>query len=108
MQNQPTLVFFVDNDALFAIHQQSLSRSNTVSLPSAKICGRISALALAGLTVTSAFAHPGHPDAIGFSQGFSHPFAGIDHLLAMLAVGLWAAQNKRSALWVLPLAFPLM
>ena len=79
-----------------------------MSLPSAKTCGRASALALAVLGISSAFAHPGHPDAFGFNDGFAHPFSGIDHLLAMLAVGLWAAQNKRPALWVLPLAFPLM
>ena len=75
---------------------------------SAKTSGRISALAVAVLGVGSALAHPGHPDAFGFNDGFAHPFSGLDHLLAMLAVGLWAAQNKRSALWVLPLAFPLM
>ncbi|HWW08432.1 HupE/UreJ family protein [Collimonas sp.] len=74
---------------------------------SAKIYGRLSALAIAALGIGSAFAHPGHPDAFGFNDGFIHPFSGIDHLLAMLAVGLWAAQNKRSALWVLPLVFPL-
>ncbi|WP_211442000.1 HupE/UreJ family protein [Collimonas humicola] len=75
---------------------------------SARTCGRISALTLAVLGVSAALAHPGHPDAFGFNDGFAHPFSGLDHLLAMLAVGLWAAQNKRSALWVLPLAFPLM
>jgi len=74
---------------------------------SAKIYGRLSALAIAALGIGSAFAHPGHPDAFGFSDGFAHPLSGIDHLLAMLAVGLWAAQNKRLALWVLPLVFPL-
>lgn len=66
----------------------------------------------AALSSGLALAHPGHPGsehaAIGFMAGFSHPFSGLDHLLAMLAVGLWAAQNKRPALWVLPLAFPLM
>lgn len=75
--------------------------------PSASTCGRLSALAIAALGIGSAFAHPGHPDAFGFNDGFAHPFSGIDHLLATLAVGLWAAQNKRSALWVLPLVFPL-
>ncbi|MDB5765762.1 MAG: ureJ [Collimonas fungivorans] len=79
-----------------------------MSRPSASIYGRLSALAFAVLSIAPAFAHPGHPDAFGFNNGFAHPFSGIDHLLAMLAVGLWAAQNKRSALWVLPLAFPLM
>lgn len=75
---------------------------------SARTCGRLSALLIAALGVSSALAHPGHPDAFGFNDGFAHPFSGIDHLLAMLAVGLWAAQNQRSALWVLPLSFPLM
>ncbi|AIY40888.1 HupE-UreJ family metal transporter [Collimonas arenae] len=75
---------------------------------SARTCGRATALLIAAFGVTSAFAHPGHPDAFGFNDGFTHPFSGIDHLLAMLAVGLWAAQNKRSAQWVLPLAFPVM
>ncbi|MFZ6647588.1 HupE/UreJ family protein [Undibacterium sp. TJN25] len=69
-------------------------------------------IAIAGLLLlyaASVFAHDGvHTAAMGFAEGFAHPFSGIDHLLAMLGIGLWAAQNKRSALWVLPLAFPLM
>ncbi|WP_034298111.1 HupE/UreJ family protein [Herbaspirillum sp. RV1423] len=80
---------------------------------STKTATRTGALAIAALAAGSALAHPGHPGSMmtasmSFGAGFSHPFSGIDHLLAMLAVGLWAAQNKRSALWVLPLAFPLM
>lgn len=52
----------------------------------------------------SAFAHPGHGDAI--TSGFAHPFTGIDHLLAMLAVGIWAVQQREaSAFWKIPLAF---
>ena len=43
----------------------------------------------------------------GAAQGFAHPFSGLDHILAMVAVGLWAAQIGRRALWMLPLAFPL-
>ncbi|MCA1326418.1 HupE/UreJ family protein [Herbaspirillum sp. alder98] len=74
---------------------------------------RLGVLALTALAAGSALAHPGHPDSVmnasaSFGAGFEHPFSGIDHLLAMLAVGLWAAQNKQRALWVLPLAFPLM
>lgn len=38
----------------------------------------------------------------GWSDGFAHPFSGIDHVVAMVAVGLWAAQNGRRALWLLP------
>lgn len=73
----------------------------------------LSVLAVSMLATGSALAHPGHPESVmnvsaSFMSGFEHPFSGIDHLLAMLAVGLWAAQNKQRALWVLPLAFPLM
>lgn len=46
-------------------------------------------------------AHAGHADG-GWRAGFSHPFHGWDHLVAMVAVGLWAAQTRRG--W-LPLAF---
>lgn len=51
-----------------------------------------------------AFAHPGH-DESGLMAGVTHPLTGIDHLLAMFAVGLWAAQQKGSARWKLPVAF---
>lgn len=51
-----------------------------------------------------AFAHPGHGDN-GLVAGLSHPLGGIDHLLAMLAVGLWAAQQKGAARWALPCTF---
>jgi urease accessory protein len=51
-----------------------------------------------------AFAHPGHGDN-GLLAGISHPLSGIDHLLAMLAVGLWAAQQQGTARWALPCTF---
>ena len=54
-----------------------------------------------------AAAHPGH-DASGFSTGFMHPLTGLDHLLAMFAVGLWAAQMGGRKIWLLPAAFMLM
>ena len=44
-------------------------------------------------------------DLIGWSSGFTHPLHGSDHLLAMLAVGIWAAQLRGSAIWLLPLTF---
>jgi urease accessory protein len=47
------------------------------------------------LMPTVAFAHPGH-EAGGFVGGFFHPFSGMDHMLAMLAVGIWAAMRNRS------------
>jgi urease accessory protein len=51
-----------------------------------------------------AFAHPGHGDN-GLVAGISHPLGGLDHLLAMVAVGLWAAQQKGAARWALPCTF---
>jgi urease accessory protein len=41
----------------------------------------------------------------GILTGFAHPFLGLDHVLAMLAVGLWAAQTGGRALWAVPLTF---
>src|SRR5262249_20619208 len=40
--------------------------------------------------------------------GFAHPISGLDHVLAMVAVGLWGAQLGAPALWVLPVAFPIV
>lgn len=56
------------------------------------------------LSPALAFAHPGHGDN-GLMAGISHPLLGLDHLLAMLAVGLWAAQQKGAARWALPCTF---
>lgn len=52
----------------------------------------------------SALAHPGH-NISGLAAGLSHPFSGIDHLLAMLCVGLWAATLGGRAQWKVPTAF---
>lgn len=50
-------------------------------------------------------AHPGHTEMSGLASGLAHPLFGLDHLLAMLAVGLWGAQLGGSARWTLPLLF---
>lgn len=55
---------------------------------------------------TIAQAHPGH-SLPGFTGGLLHPVMGVDHLLAALAVGLWAAQSTGRSRWMLPLAFVL-
>jgi urease accessory protein len=57
---------------------------------------------------TAAFAHPGDHTHVGFATGFAHPLTGLDHLLAMVAVGLWASQLGGRALWLLPLTFPVV
>jgi urease accessory protein len=51
-----------------------------------------------------ALAHPGD-HAGGLAHGFAHPFLGIDHLLAMLIVGIWAARLSGGARWLLPAVF---
>jgi urease accessory protein len=56
----------------------------------------------------AAFAHVESGQAAGFFTGLSHPWSGMDHVLAMIAVGLWGAQLGSPALWVLPIAFPMM
>lgn len=58
-------------------------------------------VALPGL----ALAHPGHEHASGLLSGLAHPLLGLDHLLAMLAVGLWGAQLGGRARWALPVLF---
>ncbi|GAB4290058.1 MAG: HupE/UreJ family protein [Thiohalomonadaceae bacterium] len=55
-----------------------------------------------------AVAHTGHGAVDGFGAGLFHPFGGLDHLLAMLTVGLWAAMLGGSATWRVPTAFIVM
>ena len=65
-------------------------------------------LALAAVcAATPAFAHPGHPghETLGPWAGFAHPFTGLDHMLAMLAVGLWAALRGGKARMTWPVTF---
>ena len=60
------------------------------------------------LCAQMAFAHPQKGEAVGFLTGFRHPISGLDHVLAMVAVGLWGAQLGSPAIWVLPVAFPMV
>ncbi|HLP97430.1 MAG TPA: HupE/UreJ family protein [Sideroxyarcus sp.] len=62
------------------------------------------ALFLVGLP-SAAYAHAVAGDAGGFLHGLAHPVGGLDHVCAMFAVGLWAAQMNGRAIWLLPLAF---
>lgn len=63
--------------------------------------------AVAALAVlpNAALAHTFGAHDAGLVHGFLHPVGGWDHLLAMVAVGLWAAQRGGNALWMLPTAF---
>jgi len=60
------------------------------------------------LAPSVAFAHPGHGEGGSLLAGFIHPFSGIDHLLAMTAVGLFAAHLGGRALWAVPATFVAM
>jgi urease accessory protein len=55
-----------------------------------------------------AWAHVQQGQAAGFLTGLKHPVSGLDHVLAMIAVGLWGAQLGTPALWLLPVTFPMV
>jgi urease accessory protein len=67
---------------------------------------RIAAVAAVLLSLSgTALAHTGHGDTSGFAHGFSHPLGGIDHMLAMMGVGLYAALLGGRPLWLVPATF---
>jgi len=63
---------------------------------------------LSVLVAAPALAHEQSGQAAGFVTGLLHPISGLDHILAMVAVGLWGAQLGLPAIWVLPVTFPMM
>ena len=66
------------------------------------------ALAASAALPAPASAHVVGGEAIGFVSGVLHPVSGLDHIIAMVAVGLWGAQLGRPAIWMLPVTFPLI
>ena len=76
------------------------------SKPLAGVAVLIAALAVAALAFAApAEAHTFGAVGAGLSEGFFHPLGGLDHVLAMIAVGLWAAQQGGCALWRIPASF---
>jgi urease accessory protein len=69
---------------------------------------RLSLLTSVLLASSPAFAHETQGMLGGFASGFRHPIFGYDHLLAMLAVGIWGAQIGGRSIWMLPVVFPLI
>lgn len=65
----------------------------------------IGLVVVALLAAGAAQAHTFGAEGAGFVAGFAHPLGGLDHLLAMVAVGLWASQLGGRALWLVPSAF---
>jgi urease accessory protein len=72
--------------------------------PTANVLTAIAALVLA----QPALAHEQAAVGGGLAQGLLHPLTGMDHLIAMVAVGIWGAQLGVPAIWVLPITFPLV
>ena len=68
----------------------------------------VALLAAALLVPSPALAHVGAEHLGGFAAGFLHPVLGFDHVLAMVAVGVWGAFLGMPLVWVLPVTFPLV
>ena len=79
-------------------------RSDRAFRPSAEA---LAALALL-LWAAPAFAHVQRGQAAGFLTGVKHPISSLDHVLAMISVGLWGAQLGPPAVWLLPVTFPMV
>lgn len=63
------------------------------------------AIALSVALASPAMAHVGHGSAFTAMTGFAHPFSGLDHIAAMLGVGLWSVVGGGKRVWAWPLAF---
>lgn len=74
-------------------------------MPSPTLITRFFLVAAAFLAPGAAYAHVGAGDTHSFSYGFMHPIGGLDHILAMVAVGMLAANLGGRALWAVPLSF---
>lgn len=69
---------------------------------------RLLAALMLALLAMPVWAHEQSGQAAGFITGVLHPLSGLDHVLAMVAVGLWGAQLGAPAIWMLPVTFPLV
>src|SRR5262245_43147223 len=94
-------------------HSRTSSPRRRRSTQLSRCLGRLERVpAFAGITTAislaataPAVAHTGMEHALSFASGFTHPWTGLDHMLGMLAVGLWAGLNGGRALWAWPAAF---
>lgn len=76
------------------------------SRPARAVCTAAAGIAAAALLAPpAALAHTGVGSTAGFAAGFAHPFSGLDHLLAMLGIGLLAARAGGRMLWRAPAVF---
>jgi urease accessory protein len=77
--------------------ERALSRRSMLIVPCVAVAASLPVLA-----------HDDQGQAIGFVAGLAHPISGLDHVLAMVAVGVWGAQLGMPALWILPVIFPMV
>src|ERR1044072_5778403 len=68
---------------------------------------RVAGISAALIFAAPAFAHTGEGTG-GFLAGLAHPVFGLDHVVAMVAVGLWGAFLGAPAIWLLPIVFSLV
>jgi urease accessory protein len=80
----------------------------TANLSGRRVLATVSCLAALALFATGAAAHEGAGAIGGFVSGLVHPVFGPDHVVAMVAVGLWGAFLGAPAIWILPVVFPLV
>lgn len=73
---------------------------------SARNLACLSVAAAALVLASPAFAHEQRGTVGGLASGMLHPLTGIDHMIAMVAVGIWGAQLGAPAIWLLPVTFP--
>lgn len=73
-----------------------------------RLLAALPVLMLVALIPGDVCAHIVRGEAVGFFSGFEHPISGLDHVIAMVAVGLWGAQLGWPAIWLLPVTFPLV
>ena len=84
--------------------------SGALQVQSRRILSQSSSSLMLGIAITLlmpniASAHTGVGDTTSFWHGLAHPIGGLDHILAMVAVGMWAAQIGGKALWMVPTTF---
>jgi len=77
-------------------------------LPTPQTIRRLAVLSLLLLLPATVHAHSETGTIGGFESGFLHPLTGLDHIAAMVAVGIWGAYLRAPAMWLLPVIFPVV
>jgi urease accessory protein len=96
------------------MHPPDYTRAKWPLRPVPPILRLVGVAVLMGALASTSWAHGGHPASnpagpwATFATGFLHPLTGLDHVVAMVAVGLWGAVLGAPALWLLPVVFPLV